>query len=126
VSRELHLVTREQPRRDGLLDALREATGQAAAPQIDGDFEDPNDYLNVSGLDLWIEIEPPGHVEAVDLEGNYDDTALPEPDRDLCLWLTVANVPVGAPDGSAEVTWRVLQDLADRYDGIAIALGTSE
>lgn len=124
MSREFHLVTRERPLTGGFLDALREATGQAAAPEIDGDFEDPNDYLNVSGPDLWIEIEPPGHVEAVDLEGNYDDTVLPEPDRDSCLWLTVASVPVGAPDASAEVTWRVFEDLADRYDGIAI--GTSE
>jgi hypothetical protein len=120
VSREFHLLTRARPLRDGLLDALRAATGETAAPEIDGDFEDPNTYLNVSGPDLWFGIEPPGHVEAVDLEGNYDDTPLPEPDRDLCLWLTVANVPAGAPGGSAEVTWRVFEDLADRYDGIAV------
>jgi len=59
VSRGFHLVTRERPLRDVFLDALREATGQATAPQIDGDFEDPNDYLNVSGPHLWIEAQVP-------------------------------------------------------------------
>ena len=46
-----------------------------------------------------------------------------EPDGDLCLWLTVAHVPAGAPDGSAGVARRVLGELAARYDGIAIEPG---
>jgi hypothetical protein len=120
VSQEFHLITRERPSSEGLLDALRNLGGDNADPELDGEFDDPNTYVNVSSPDLWIEIEPPGHVEAVDLERNYDDSALPEPDRDLCLWLTVANVPLGAPAGSAEVTRRVFEDLAGRYHGIAI------
>jgi hypothetical protein len=120
MSREYHLVTRERPAGDGFLSALRDATGDAAEPEVDGDFEDPNTYLNVSSPQLWIEIEPPGHVEAADLDGSYDDAAVPEPDGDLCLWLTIANVPAGAPTGSAELAWRVFEDLACRYDGIAI------
>jgi hypothetical protein len=120
VSREFHLVTRERPSRDSLLSALRAAAPETAPPDLDGDFEDPNAYLNVSGPDLWIEIEPPGHVEALDLAGSYSDTALPEPDSHWCLWLTVASVPAGAPAGSAEVTARAFGDLADRFDGIAV------
>lgn len=119
MSREFHLVTRERPARDGFLTALREATGDAAEPEVDGDFEDPNAYLNVSGPRLWIEVEPPGHVEAADLDGSYD-AALPDPDSDRCLWLTVASVPAGAPGDSAEVIWRAFEHLASRYDGIAI------
>lgn len=42
-----------------LADFVQEC-GQALDPQIDGDFEDPNDYLNVSGPDLRIEMETPG------------------------------------------------------------------
>jgi hypothetical protein len=120
VSREFHLVTRERPARDSLLAALHAATGETTPPDVDGDFENPNAYLNVSGPSLWIEIESPGHVEALDLSGSYDDTALPEPDSDWCLWLTVANVPAGAPPGSAGVTARAFRNLADRYDGIAV------
>jgi hypothetical protein len=96
------------------------ATGETETPKIDGGFEDPDAYLNVTGPDLWIEVEPPGHVEAVDLEGSYGDVALSEPDRGLCLWLTIAQVPVGVPGGSAEVTWRLFEDLANRYDGVAV------
>jgi hypothetical protein len=70
MSREFHLVTRERPATGGFLSALRDATGDAAEPEVDGDFEDPNTYLNVSGPQLWIEIEPPGHVEAADLDGS--------------------------------------------------------
>jgi hypothetical protein len=84
VSREFQLVTRERPLTDGLLDALHAATGETAAAEIDADFEDPNAYLNVSGPDLWVEVEPPGHVEAVDLVGSYDDTVLPEPETCAC------------------------------------------
>jgi hypothetical protein len=121
VSREFHLITRERPTGDGFRSALGDATGDAAEPEVEGEFDDPNAYLNVSGPRLWIEIEPPGHVEAADLDDSYDDTTtLPDPDGDLCLWLTVANVPAGAPADSAEVIWRVFEDLATRYDGIAI------
>jgi hypothetical protein len=123
VSREFHLVTRERPAGEEFLAALREATGADAGgePEVDGDFDDPNAYLNVSGPWLWIEVEPPGHVEAADLDGSYDDTTtLPEPDGDLCLWLTVASVPAGAPAGSAETARRTFESLAARYDGIAI------
>lgn len=120
MSREFHLITRERPATDGFLDALRKVSGDDAEPELDGDFDDPNTYVNVSGPDLWIEIEPPGHIEAADLEGEYGDRVLPEPDSDRCLWLTVANIPAGAPSGSAEAAWRVFEDLATGYDGIAI------
>jgi hypothetical protein len=120
VSREFHLITREHPSSEGLLDALRKVITGNAEPELDGDFENPNTYVNVSGPDLWIEIEPPGHVEAADLEGEYDDRTLPEPDSESCLWLTVANIPTGSAPGSAEAAWRVFEDLADTYDGIAV------
>jgi len=121
MSQEFHLVTRERPTADGFRRALRDASAGTAPPVVDGNFEDPNAYLNVSGPQLWIEVEPPGHVEAADLEGSYGDgTVLPEPDDEQCLWFAVANVPVSAPDGSAEVAWRVFEDLAARYDGVAI------
>jgi hypothetical protein len=121
VSQEFHLVTRERPASGGFRDALREATGDdaAAEPEVDGDFDDPNAYLNVSGPQLWLELEPPGHVEAADLEGDYAGD-LPEPDDDQCLWLTVANVPAGAPADSAGIARRLLADLAARYDGVAV------
>ncbi len=120
MSREFHLVTRERPARDGLLEALSKVSGDNAESELDGEFDDPNTYVNISGPDLWIEIEPPGHVEAADLEGNYGDRTLPEADSDLCLWLTVANIPAGAPSGSAEAAWRMFEDLAAGYDGIAV------
>ena len=120
MSREFRLITRERPVADGLLDALRKVSGDNGAPELDGDFDNPNTYVNVSGPDLWVEIEPPGRVEGADLEGEYGDRLLLEPDSNLCLWLTLANVPVGAPSNSAEVIWRVFEDLAARYDGIAI------
>lgn len=120
MSREFHLLTRERPAGEGFLDALRKVIRDSAEPELDGDFEDPNAYVNICNPDLWIEIEPPGHVEAADLEGYYDDTVLPKPDSDLCLWLTVANVPAGAPADSDEVAWRVLEDLGARHDGVVI------
>ena len=125
MSQEFHLVTRERPPGAALRRALRDATGaQAAEPEVDGDFDNPNAYLNVSGPGLWIEMEPPGHVEAADLDGSYgDDVTLPEPDGDRCLWLTIANVPAGAPAGSAETARRAFEDLASRYDGIAATPG---
>jgi hypothetical protein len=124
VSRELHLITRERPATDGLLDALRKVSAGGAMPELDGDFGDPNTYVSISGPELWIEIEPPGHVEAADLEAEYEDRTLPEPDSELCLWLTVANIPAGAPPGSAEAAWRAFEGLAACYDGIAVV--TSE
>jgi hypothetical protein len=121
VSQEFHLVTRERPAGEGFRDALREAIGDdaAAPPDVEGDFGDPNAYLNVSAPQLWLEIEPPGHVEAADLAGDYA-ADLPDPDDDQCLWLTVANVPAGAPDGSAAIARRALESLAARYDGVAV------
>lgn len=128
MSREYHLITRERPATDGFLAALRDAGGDPGwdaggdvGAGVDGDFGDPNAYLNVSGPRLWLEIEPPGHVEAADLDGAYAaDTPLPEPGADQCLWLTTANVPAGAPADSADIARRVFEDLADRYDGIVI------
>lgn len=122
MSREFHLVTRDRPGGDDFRTAVHDAAG-AAKPEIDGDFQDPNTYLNVSGPQLWIEIEPPGHVEAADLAGDYPaDAAMPEPDSEKCLWLTIANIPAGAPDGSAEVAWRLLEELADRFHGVALEI----
>ena len=121
MSQELHLVTRERPAGDGFRDALREATGAdaAAEPEVDGDFGDPNGYVNVSGPQLWLELEPPGHVEAADLDGGYAGD-LPDPDDEQCLWLTVARVPAGSPAGSAGIARRALEFLAARYDGVAV------
>lgn len=122
MSREFHLVTRDRPAGEDFRTALHDAAG-AANPEIDGDFQNPNAYLNVSGPQLWLEIEPPGHVEAADLDGDYPvGTAMPEPDSDQCLWLTIANVPAGAPDGSAEIAWRLFEDLAARWHGVAIGM----
>ena len=120
MSKEIHLATRERPDAGVFLSAVRAAGGGDAEVMPDSGFDDPNGYINVSGPSLWIEIEPPGHVEAADLEDMYaSNVALPEPDDEQCLWLTVANIPVGAPAGSAEVAWRVFEDLASRYHGVA-------
>jgi hypothetical protein len=121
MSREFHLITRERPSGDGFLAALCKVSSGDVEPKLDGDFEDPNAYVNVSGPDVWIELEPPGHVEAADLEDSYEGRVLPEPDSDLCLWLTVANIPAGAPAGSADTAWRVFEDLATEYSGMAVA-----
>lgn len=59
MSQEFHLITRERPSRDGLFDALRKVSGGNAEPELDGDFEDPNAYVNISSPDLWMELEPP-------------------------------------------------------------------
>jgi hypothetical protein len=121
MSREFHLITRERPSTDGFLGALHRVSSGDVEAKLDGDFEDPNAYVNVSGADLWIELEPPGHVEASDLAESYEGRVLPEPGSDLCLWLTVANIPAGAPPGSADTAWRVFEDLAVGYGGIAVA-----
>jgi hypothetical protein len=118
MSQDIHLVTRERPSAEALVSAVREAGGEDA--EVTPGFDDPNGLVNITGPALWIEIEPPGHVEAADLEEMYTaEVALPEPDDEHCLWLTVANVPAGAPDGSAEVVWSVFENLASRCQGVA-------
>jgi hypothetical protein len=121
VSQDIHLVTRERPDAGVFVSAVRDAGGEDA--EVTPGFDDPNGYVNISGPALWVEIEPPGHVEAADLEDMYTaaEVALPEPDDQQCLWLTVATIPAGAPDGSAEVTWTVFKDLASRYGGVAFS-----
>jgi hypothetical protein len=85
-----------------------------------GDFEDPDDYLNISSHDLWIEIQPPGHVEAIDLGDIHHDITLPQPDDEGCLWHTVATIPASAPPHSADVIWQTFRHLAHAHHGIAI------
>jgi hypothetical protein len=122
VSTEYHLLTRERPTPGGLALALREAAEPGTvAPTVDGDLTDPNSYLTITGPGTLIELEPPGHVEAADLDGHYPDgTTLPLPDAHQCLWLTVATIPATAPPGSDHTAWRLLQDLALRYDGTTL------
>ena len=118
MSREFHLITRERPSADGFLAALSDAARGTAKPEMDGDFDNPNGYVNVSGPRLWIEAEAPGHVDAADLDDAYPSgTVLPEVGSEQCLWLTVANIPAGAPAHSADVVWRALEDLAARCQG---------
>lgn len=97
---------------------------EAAGHQVDvvGDFENVDDYLNVSADDLWIEVQPPGHVEAIDLKDIYDGVTLPESDDEGCLWFAVANVPVGAPPISADVIWSTFRRLATDHGGLAVDL----
>lgn len=118
MSREYHLITPERPSTRAFVRTLTEALGHEF--DLDGDFEDPNSYLNVSAQDLWIEIEPPGHVEAIDLAKIHRDAALPQPDDEGCLWYTVAGIPAGAPPLSADVIQRTFQDLATTHHGIMI------
>jgi hypothetical protein len=119
MSREYHLVTRDRPGAWAFARTLTEAVGHKV--EIDGDFEDPDGYLNVSAFDLWIEVEPPGHVEAIDLKEMFaDDVRLPHPDEQDCLWYTTANVPAGAPPLGADVIWRTFTRLAKAHHGIAI------
>jgi hypothetical protein len=118
VSREYHLVTRARPSSRAFIRTLTEVAGHNV--DIEGDFADPDDYLNISSPDLLIEVEPPGHVEAVDLSDIDRDGTLPQPDEDGCLWHTVASVPAGAPPISADVIWQTFRRLAESGDGIAI------
>ncbi|MBO0868667.1 MAG: hypothetical protein J2P15_08900 [Micromonosporaceae bacterium] len=118
MSREYYLVTRDRPSARAFVRMLTEAAGHNL--DIDGDFEDPDDYLNISSDDLWIEVEPPGHVEAIDLTDLDEDATLPQPDGEGCLWYAVANVPGGAPPISADIIWKAFLDLAQAYNGIAI------
>ncbi len=118
MSREYHLITRDRPSGWAFVRTLTEAAGRKV--DVQGDFEDPDGYLNVTADDLWIEVEPPGHVEAADLEGAYEDVELPEPDEDGCLWYAVANVPAGAPPISADVIWLCFRRLAAAHHGVAV------
>lgn len=117
MSREFHLVTRARPDRWAFVRTLTEAAGHNV--EINGDFGDPDDYLNIGADDLWIEVEPPGHVEAADLAGTYgDEVELPRPDDEGCLWLTVASVPAGAPAFGADVIALTFHRLAEAYVGV--------
>jgi hypothetical protein len=119
VSREYYLVTRERPSGRAFVRTLTEAAGHNV--DIEGDFEDPDDYLNISAHDLLIEVQPPGHVEAIDLADDIgQDVALPQPDEEGCLWHTVANVPAAAPPISADIIWQTFRHLAEAYHGVAI------
>jgi hypothetical protein len=118
VSREYHLVTRDRPSAWAFARTLTEAVGHKV--DIDGDFEDPDDYLNISSHDLWVEVEPPGHIEAVDLEEIHEGVKLPEPDDEGCLWHTVATIPASAPRLGADAIWQTFRRLTDANHGIAI------
>jgi hypothetical protein len=119
VSREYYLVTRDRPRAQAFARTLTEAVGHNV--DIVGDFEDPDDYLNISSHDLFIEVQPPGHVEAIDLTADIGPgITLPQPDEDGCLWHTVANVPAAAPAKSADIIWQTFRHLAQIYHGAAI------
>lgn len=118
MSREYVLIT---PRRPSALAFVR-TVAEAAAEQVevDGDFEDVDDYLHVSAPNLWMEVEPPGYVEAVDLEEMHPDVQLPQSDDEGCLWLTVANVPSASPPASGNIAWLTFRRLAEDYDGVTI------
>jgi hypothetical protein len=118
VSREYYLVTRDRPGARAFVRTLTEAAGHTI--DIDGDFEDTDDYLNISSPDLLIEVEPPGHVEAADLTDLGPDVTLPAADDEGCLWHTVATVPAGAPPISADVIWETFRRLAEAYGGVAV------
>ncbi len=119
MSREYYLVTRGRPTSRAFLRALAEVAGHAV--DVDGDFEDPDDYLNISSHDLLLEVEPPGHVDAVDLAQDVGDgTTLPEPDAEGCLWFAVAAVPAGAPEISADIVHETFRRLALDFDGVAV------
>lgn len=121
MSTDFSLVTRRRPDAVAFSRLLSEAAGQPV--DIAGDFTDPNDYLNITTDDdgIWIELEPPGHVEYDDLRAMYpDDVTLPEPDDQGCLWYTYASVPAGAPPLGSAVIGQTFQRLARDYDGIAL------
>jgi hypothetical protein len=118
MSREYHLITRDRPGNWAFVRTLTEAAGHNV--DVKGDFENADDYLNVSADDLWIEIEPPGHVEAADLEGMYEDVVLPQPDDEGCLWLTVASVPAGAPAFGTDVISLTFRRLAATHHGVTV------
>jgi hypothetical protein len=118
MSREYQLVTRDRPSSRAFIGTLTEVTGHNV--DIDGNFEDPDDYLNISSYDLLIEVQPPGHVEAIDLNDLGQGVTLPEPDEEGCLWYTTANVPASAPPISADIIWQTFTRLAKAHHGVAI------
>lgn len=125
VSREYYLVTRERPSSRAFIQTLTEAAGHTV--DIAGDFEDPDDYLNITSHDLLIEVQPPGHVEAIDLTDDVGpDITLPQPDEDGCLWHAVANIPASAPPISADVIWQTFTRLAQAHRGVAIDPQTTQ
>jgi hypothetical protein len=119
VSRDYFLVTRDRPSTRAFIRTLTEAAGRTV--DIDGDFGDPDDYLNISSDDILIEVEPPGHVEAIDLVDVVGSgVALPEPDEEGCLWYTAAVVPSAAASITADIIFDTFRRLAETYHGVAI------
>lgn len=128
MSTEFQLVTRTRPGPWAFVRTLTETAGHAL--DIDGDFGDPDDFLNISDDDgLWIEVEPPGHVEYDDLRSMIDEeTALPEPDDEGCLWHATARIPASGSPLGINAIWETFLRLAEAHDGVAIEdiLGKSE
>lgn len=121
MSRDFHLITRQRPTASAFARTVSEAAGHPV--DIAGDFEDPDDYLNLSDDDgLWVEVEPPGHIEHGDLRPMYPGelVVLPEPDDEGCLWFTAASVPAGAPPAGADVILEAFRRLARTHEGIAL------
>lgn len=122
MSLDFHLITRRRPDARAFARTISEAAGRKVA--INGDFNDPDDYLNISADDgLWIEVGPPGHVEYDDLTEQYPQEfgiVLPEPDDEGCLWYTTAHVPAGAPSSGADVILEAFERLARTHEGIAL------
>jgi hypothetical protein len=120
MSRDYHLITHRRPSSQAFARALTEAVGRDV--EVIGDFDDVDDYVNVKAADpdLWIEVEPPGHVEAIDLADSYEDVVLPDPDGQGCLWFAAAHIPAGGPPGSAEAIWQTFCRLAAEHGGIAV------
>lgn len=124
MSRDFQLITRYCPAPWSFARTVAETAGRMV--DIDGDFSNPDDYLHISTDDdsLWIEVEPPGHVEHADLRTLIpDDVALPEPDDEGCLWYTTASVPAGSPELGAQVIRQAFQHLAEDHEGIALEPG---
>ena len=69
-----------------------------------------NRSVDLAGLPRLLQDARPGtgaglrRAAASDLAESYEGRVLPEPDSDLCLWLTVANIPAGAPPGPSCTT----------------------
>lgn len=124
MSDDFQLITRQRPDAWAFARTVSETAGREV--DIVGDFGNPDDYLNISAADgLWIEVEPPGHVEYDDLVKMYpeESAALPEPDTDGCLWFTAASVPAGASSSSADIIQETFRRLASAHEGIALPLG---
>lgn len=125
MSREYYLVTRDRPGSRAFIRTLTEVTGHTV--DIEGNFEDPDDYMNITSHDLLIEVQPPGHVEAIDLNDDIGpDVTLPQPDEEGCLWHTVANIPASAPPISADIIWHTFTRLAQAHHGVAIDPQTTQ